>query len=188
MPRAARPQPWRRLFAMAHLLPIADLLRRQPDFFTFDKSSLWLNEKPLYLGAYFDMQVIGGMMVKCHSSIGHWMFPARARLTGDQHADLLGKLERIFALRFRFAEAPPEVLDGRCLITMHVSGDASMRWWGIQQSARHALQVRENPLRHRANFHVSIDDTVWLAGPPPPPLRGAVPRAMLVAPPPPPHK
>ena len=60
-----------------NLLNVADLLRRQPQWFHFVRPSLRLVENELYLGAYYDLVTTTGLIVECHSTIGHWSAPAR---------------------------------------------------------------------------------------------------------------
>ena len=108
---------------MAHpLLTFGDLLRRQPDFFRFILPSLNLQENIHYLGAYYHLMTVGGVILECHSTIGHWIRPARQPLTQGQSNNLTNRLEAIFELDWEFAQGPlvlpPRRLGHRVLLTL----------------------------------------------------------------------
>ena len=176
---------------MAHpLLTHGDLLRRRPDLFRLILPSLYLLENGHYLGAYYHLETVGGVVLECHSTIGHWDHPARQPLTQVQSRNLMVRLERIFACHWEFAQGPlvmlPRRVGHRVLLTLNVTGSVSRRWWSLQQSAQTALRVRESPARRRDNFHISIDQVRLPPPPPPPPRLVARPPPPPVTPPPPP--
>ena len=116
----------------AHLLNFADLLRRQPDLFHFVLPSLRLVENNKYLGAYYDLITTGGVIVECHSTIGHWRSPAVSDLNARQTENLMNRLETVFQMDWQFADGPlvllPRRLGHRVLLTMHVRGLVGQRW------------------------------------------------------------
>ena len=164
--------------AMAPLLGLADLLRRDPRLFRVDKTSIRLEEKPMYLGIYFNF-LCGSLTIRSHSAVGHWMFPARQPLTNAQERAVLQRFRDFCDMEWQFAQTPPLVLGSRAIVTIHVQITANQRWWGIQQSARDQLHVSENPGKRCVNFHVSMD-VLGL------PVRAPPPRFLSPPPPPPP--
>jgi len=174
---------------MAHhpLLTFGDMLRRQPDLFHLIGPSLYLQENRQYLGAYYNLETVGGLILECHSTIGHWHRQAR-QLTPVDATNLTVRLRRIFLQHWEFAQGPlvllPRRLGHRVLLVLNVNGAVHRRWHSLQQSAQSALQVTEDPARRRENFHISIDQVRW--APPPPPRLVARPPPQVAPPPPPP--
>ena len=176
--------PERDSVALRNLVATADTLRRTPDVFYVVPRSIRLRQTPWYLGAYFTLRTATGIIVKAHSTIGHWLAPARHALTHQQERDLLRKVVAVLIRRWQFADVDPEILATRVIITIHVGSSVNNRWWGIQTSARAALRVTENPHKGRNNFHISIDTLVRPPFPLGPPLALPPPPAPALPPPP----
>ena len=169
---------------MARLAATADVLRRAPFLFSVDPTSIRLVQKPLYLGLCCTLRTAAGITIDAHSTIGHWLAPARHVLTHQQERDLLRKVEAVLIRRWQFADVDPEILATRVIITIHVRSTVNNHWWGIQTSACAALRVTEKPFKSRKNFHMSIDTLVRPPFPPGPPLALPPPPAPALPPPP----